>query len=182
MEKKNGNWTIKSTKKIYENDYFKVYEDDVIEPDGTDGKYSTVHFVSGVCVLPIDEEDFVYLTEQFRYAAGRTTLEAVAGAVEEEKPLETAKRELKEELGITAEEFTELGVVQLDNSIIRNESTFFIARKLAFGKPDRDSSEEMKTVKIKFRDAVEKVLNNDINHSISRALILQAWVRSGNKF
>ncbi len=182
MEKKNGNWTIKDTKKIFENDFFAVYEDDVIKPDGKPGKYATAHFVPGACVLAIDDEDFVYLTEQFRYVAGRNSLEVVAGAIEDENPLEAAKRELKEEVGITAEEITEIATIQLDNSMIKNEVTFFVARKLSFEEPDRDNSEEMKTVKIKFREAVEKVLNGEINHSLSRALILQAWVQSKNIF
>jgi 8-oxo-dGTP pyrophosphatase MutT (NUDIX family) len=181
MEKKNGNWTIKETKKIFENDFFKVYEDDVLKPDGKPSKYATAHFVPGVCVLAIDDEDFVYLTEQFRYVAGRNSLEVVAGAIEDESPLEAAKRELKEEVGVTAEEMSEVGVVQLDNSMIKNEVTFFVARKLSFEKPNRDDSEEMKTVKIKFRDAVDKVLSGEINHSLSRALILQAWVLNEDK-
>ena len=182
MEKKNGNWTIKETKKIFQNDFFVVYEDDVIKPDGKPGKYATVHLVPGACVLAIDDEDFVYLTEQFRYIAGRNSIEVVAGSIEDENPLEAATRELKEEVGITAEEMTEIGVVQLDNSMLKNEVTFFVARKLSFEKPERDDTEEMKTVKIKFREAVEKVLSGEINHSLSRALILQAWVQSGNKF
>ena len=182
MSKKNGNWTIKDTKKIFENDFFKVYEDEVIQPDGKPGKYATAHFVSGVSVLPIDDEDFVYLTKQFRYVAGQETLEVIAGAIENESPLEAARRELKEEVGISAGEVTELGTIQLDNSIIKNEVTFFIARRLTVGKPDRDASEEMETVKITFHEAIEKVFSNEIKHSLSRALLLEAWVKSGNVF
>jgi len=182
MEKKNGNWTIKNTKKIFENDFFTVYEDEVIQPDGKPGAYATAKFVPGICVLPIDDDGFVYLTKQFRYSAGQDALETVAGALENEKPLEAAKRELKEELGITAGELTELGTVQLDNSIIKNEATFFIARKLKFEKPDRDSSEEIKVVKIKFREAIDKIFAGEISHSLSRALLLQAWVQSGKSY
>jgi 8-oxo-dGTP pyrophosphatase MutT (NUDIX family) len=181
MEKKNGNWTIKETKKIFENDFFKVYEDDVIKPEGEPGNFATVHLVPGACVLAIDDEDFVYLTEQFRYVVGRNSIEVVAGSIEDETPLEAAKRELKEEVGATAEEMTEIGVVQLDTSMIKNEVSFFVARKLSFDKPDRDATEEMKTVKIKFREAVGKVLSGEIDHALSRALILQAWAQSGNK-
>ena len=174
MTKKNGNWTIKETKKKFSNDFFEVYEDKVIRPDGENGKYATVKIIPGVSVLPIDEEDYVYLTEQFRYSAGRKTLEAVAGAVEGETPMRAAKRELKEELGITAKEFIKLGKIQLDNSIIKSESTQYVARGLTFGKTDQDSAEEMKTVKIKFKEAVEKVLNGEITHAPSCVLILKA--------
>ena len=179
--RKNGDWTIKETKKKFANDFFKVFEDKVIQPDGKNGKYATIEFVPGVSVLAIDDEDFVYLTKQFRYKAGRETLEVVAGAVENETPMKAAKRELKEELGITAKEFIRLGKIQLDNSIIKSESTLYIARKLTFGKTDRDDAEEMKSVKIKFRDAIEKVSKGEINHAPSCILLLRARLEYQNR-
>ncbi|HEY0658196.1 MAG TPA: NUDIX hydrolase [Pyrinomonadaceae bacterium] len=182
MEKKNGNWTIKDTKKIFGNDFFSVYEDKVIEPDGKDGAYATIKLPPGVCILPIDDENFVYLTKQFRYSAGRETLEVVAGTVEDESSLDAAKRELKEELGITAKELRELGTIELDNSIIKNEVSFFTARGLSFEAPERESSEEMETVKIKFREAIEKVFSSEIKHSLSCALLLKAWMKDRDEF
>ncbi len=173
--KKNGNWTIKKTSAKFANDFFKVNEDSVIQPDGANGKYATVEFVPGVSVLPIDDEDFVYLTKQFRYQAGRETLEVIAGAVEEnETPMRAAKRELKEEVGITAGELTKVGKIQLDHSIIKSESTQYIARRLVFGKTRRDAEEEMSVVKIKFSEAVEKVLSGEITHAPSCVLLLKA--------
>ena len=53
-------------KKVFENNHFKVLEDDVVRPDGQDGKYATIRFPAGGSVLPIDENKFVYLTERFR--------------------------------------------------------------------------------------------------------------------
>lgn len=182
MARKNGNWTVKETEKKFDNEYFRVYQDKVIQPDGEDGDYATIHFVSGISVLPIDDEDFVYLTKQFRYVAGRETLETVAGGVKDETVCDAATRELKEELGITAEVLDEIGVIQLDNSIIKAQSTLFIARKLAFGETDRDAAEEMETVKIKFREAVEKVLNGEINHAPSCVLLLSAWLKNQKQF
>ena len=174
MSKKNGEWTIKETREKFANDFVKVFEDKVIQPDGKNGKYATIEFVPGVSVLPIDDENFVYLTKQFRYKAGRETLETVAGAIENETPMRAAKRELKEELGITAKEFIKVGKIRLDNSIIESESTQYIARKLSFGETDQDNSEQMKTVKIKLKEAVEKVLSGEINHAPSCVLILKA--------
>jgi len=139
--------------------------------------------VPGVSVLPIDDENFVYLTKQFRYVAEKDTLEVVAGGVENETPMKAAKRELKEELGITAREFTKLGKIQLDNSIIKSQSTLYIARKLTFGKTEQDAAEEMNTVKVSLQQAVEKVLNGEINHAPSCVLILKAdKIERGNSW
>lgn len=178
MTRKNGNWTIKKTAEKFSNDFFKVVEDAVIQPDGKAGKYATVEFVAGISVLPIDDEDFVYLTEQFRYKAGKKTLETVAGAVENETPLRAAKRELKEELGITAKEFVKVGKIRIDNSIIESESTQYIARGLTFTEPDPDAEEEeMRVVRMKLKEAVERVMSGEITHAPSCVLILKASLK-----
>jgi 8-oxo-dGTP pyrophosphatase MutT (NUDIX family) len=178
MERKNGNWTIKETEKVFDNEFFKVFEDKVVRPSGDDGTYGVIEFVPGVSILPIDDENFVYLTEQFRYAAGRNTLEVVAGGIEDEEPLEAAKREVKEELGIIAEEIEEIATIHLDHSIIKAATTLFVARKLSFGETDRDDAEEMKMVKISFKEAVDKVLNGEITHAPSCILLMRAWLQN----
>ena len=179
MKKKNGAWTIKNSRKIYENDFFKVIEDDVIQPDGKDGKYAAVEMKAGVSVLPVDADGSVYLTRQFRYALGAESLETPCGAIEDgEEPLEAAKRELREEVGIEAEEWIALGTAETDTSIVKSAANFFVARKLKFGEPEREGVEVMKTVKMSFDEAVEKVLNGEIKLAASCLLILKAKMTS----
>ena len=174
MNKKNGKWTIKDRKKIFANDFFKVFEDDVIQPDGKDGKYATVCFVEGVSVLPLDDDNFIYLTKQFRYALERENLEVVSGAVEKEEPLEAAQREAKEELGIEAEEWTDLGKIESDTSITNSTAHLFLARRLTTGEPEREGTEQIETVKMKFSEALEKVMSGEITHGQTVALVLKA--------
>jgi 8-oxo-dGTP pyrophosphatase MutT (NUDIX family) len=174
MGRKNGNWTIKHTRKIFENDFFKVFEDEVIQPDGKDGKYATIRFVQGAAVLPLDDDGFIYLTKQFRYALGREDLEVVSGAIEDENPSEAARREAREELGIEAEEWTDLGVIESDTSITNSTAHLFLARKLSFKEPEREGTEQIETVKMKFEDALEKVMSGEITHGQTVALILKA--------
>lgn len=175
MEKKNGPWTIKNTEKVHENDFFTVYRDDVVQPDGKDGSYGVVDFPPGVGVLPIDDEGNVYLVKQFRYAVGRVSLEILAGSVEDgEEPLESAKREAKEEVGVEAEKWTDFGTIDLDTTIVKNVVNFFIAENLKIGESKREDTEEIETVKMKLSEAVGKVMNGEITHSISCVLILKA--------
>lgn len=181
MAKKNGDWTIKDTKKIYENDFFNVFEDDVIKPDGKDGKYATIHFKPGACVLPLDDEGNIYLTRQFRYALGREDLEVAAGGIEGEEGLEAAKREAREELGIEAEDWTELGKIESDTSITNSTAYLFLARKLSFHEPKREGTEQIKTVKMKLDEAVEKVLSGEITHGQTCILVLKAYLKDSNK-
>jgi len=173
MSRKNGNWTIKATRKIFENDWFKLFEDDVVQPDGKDGKYATICFVEGVSVLPLDDDGFIYLTKQFRYAIERDDLEVVSGAVEDEEPLEAAKREAIEELGIEAAEWTDLGKIESDTSITNSTAHLFLARKLTFGETEREGTEQIETVKMKFDEALEKVMRGEITHGQTVVLILK---------
>ena len=143
MEKKNGPWTIKNTEKVHENDFFTVYRDSVIQPDGKDGSYGIVDFPPGIGVLPVDDDGNVYLVKQFRYAVGRMSLEVLAGSIENgEEPLESAKREAKEEVGIEAETWTDFGQVDLDTTIVKNVVNFFLAQRLKIGKPEREGTED----------------------------------------
>jgi 8-oxo-dGTP pyrophosphatase MutT (NUDIX family) len=174
MKKKNGAWTINDTKKIFENDFFKVFEDDVIQPDGKDGKYATIDFVAGVAVLPIDDEENVYITSQFRYALGRYDLESIAGAVEDEGALEAAKRETIEELGIEAENWTYLGRMESDTSITTSRCDLYLAQKLTFREPEREATEDIETIKMSLTEAAEKVLSGEIKHSQTCVLVLKA--------
>jgi ADP-ribose pyrophosphatase len=177
MEKKNGPWTIKSSSQKFKNDFFEVVEDKVVTPDGKDGEYATVQMKPGVCILAIDDDENVYLTKQFRYVIGGESLEVIAGGMDEGDALENAKRETQEEMGIEAGEWIDLGTTEIDTSMVRSPAHFFVARKLKFKEPDREGVEVMKSVKMRFDEAVEKVLSGEIKHALSCVLILKAKLK-----
>ncbi|HLM03332.1 MAG TPA: NUDIX hydrolase [Pyrinomonadaceae bacterium] len=181
MEKKNGPWTIKESRRIYKNEFLELFEDKVVQPDGEDGEYATVRMKAGVCTLAIDDENNVYLTRQFRYALGAESLEVIAGGMDEGEPLENAKREAREEMGIEADEWIDLGAAETDTSIVSSRAHFFLARKLKFTEPQREGTEAMKSVKISFDEAVEKVLSGEIKHALSAVLILKAKLLENGK-
>ena len=96
-----GPWQITARHEVYRDPWIEVDRDEVIRPDGAPGTHAVVRLKPGVSVLPVDDSGTVYLTEEFHYAVGRTTLEAVSGGIEaDEDPLVAARRELEEELGI----------------------------------------------------------------------------------
>jgi 8-oxo-dGTP pyrophosphatase MutT (NUDIX family) len=182
MHRKKDEWTIKASSQRFDCEFFEVIEDEVIKPDGSEGCYATIKMKPGVNVLPVDEEGNVYLTEQYRYAVERKCLEVTAGGVEQgETPLEAAKKEAKQELGIEAEEWTEMGEVDVDTSIVNSKAYQFLARKLAFKETEQEGSENIKTVKMKLSEAVEKVLKSEIKHAPSCALILKAQLHLQRK-
>jgi 8-oxo-dGTP pyrophosphatase MutT (NUDIX family) len=174
MATKHGPWVIEETTHVYEDEFIKVNEDKVIKPDGQGGTYATARVKPGVAVLAVEEEGSVYLTKQFRYATGRDSIEVVCGALEEgEPPLEAAKRELREEVGIEASEWRELGTIDLEGSIVNCQSNLFIAKSLKQIETDRDPTERIKTLQVTLGKAVDMVMNCEITHGPSIALILK---------
>ena len=171
----NGPWKIKEIREIYKNFWLRFREDKVIRPNGEDGLVAVLETRSGVSILPIDEEGNVYLVEQFRYLLGKSCIEVSGGAIDDnEQPLDAAKRELKEELGIEAEEWIDLGLVNPFSSIVKSTQQLFLVRGLKFGKDNQDETENIKIVKVKLEEAVEMVMNGTINIGPSCVLILKA--------
>lgn len=175
MAQKHGPWTIQETTQKYQDSFINVREDKVLQPDGQPGMYATVKMKPGVAILPIGSDARVYLTQQFRYALGKESVEVVSGAIEEnEPPLEAAKREIREEVGIEAAEWIELGCFDIDTSIIDCPVHLFLAKQLTFTTTNREGTETIETVKVPLDVAVQMVMDSVITHAPSCVLILKA--------
>jgi 8-oxo-dGTP pyrophosphatase MutT (NUDIX family) len=178
MHRRHGPWTIEQSTEKHRDSFMTVREDRVIRPDGKPGFYSTVQVKPGVAVLPIDEAGEVYLVRQFRYALGSESLEAVCGGVEEgESYQDSAKEELREEVGIEATSWTDLGLIDIDTSMVRCKMGLFLARGLSFTDTRREGTETIQTVKLPFLEALGKVIEGEITHAGSCILILKAAMR-----
>lgn len=173
--KTNGPWKIKSTEEKYKNPWIRVREDQVIRPDGKDGIFGVIEMLAGISVLPIDNEGFVYLTKEFHYAIERDSIEAASGAIAEgETALDAGKRELLEELGIEADEWIDLGLVNPFTTVINSPATIFLARDIRFTTATPEGTEVIDIVKFKLEDAKDMVMRSEITHGPSCVLILKA--------
>lgn len=175
MKEQHGPWQITARREVYRNDRLTLREDDVIKPTGEPSRYATVRLVDGVEVLACTSSEEVYLVRQYRYGLGRQSVEAVGGTLDEgESPFEAARRELREELGITAQDWVNLGDVHHSTSLVEHTTTLFLARELSFGKPDRESTEDIKPVLMPLREAVTLALDGKIDLASACTLLLRA--------
>lgn len=175
MIRKNGPWIIKETILKYKNPWIRVKEDQVTRPDGKPGIFGVVDMKPGVSVLPLDDKGYVYLTNEFHYAIEQDSVEVVSGAIDKhEKPLDAAKRELVEELGIKADEWIELGLVNPFTTVIKSPAHLFLAKKLNFTKTNQEGTEDITLVKVKLDKATKMVMESQITHGPSCVLILKA--------
>lgn len=172
-----GPWRILKTTEVYSDPWLHVKKDDVIRPDGDPGTHSVVTIKSGVCVLAC-EGDEVFLTEEFHYAVGRTTIEAVSGGREGSEPaIECAKRELAEELGIQAKDWTELTTVDPFTASVVSPTTLFLASGLSFHEAAPEGTEQIVMVRMSLREAYEAVCSGRITHTPSCIAILRRWIQ-----
>ncbi len=175
MAKQYGPWQVQGTTTLFENDFFKVREDKVLKPNGQPGKYATVKMIKGVAILPIDEEGQVHLVSQFRYAIGQDSVETISGGIEDgEEPLEAAKREAREELGIVADEYISMGHMNIDTSMINGPVHLFVAKGILFTETERESTENISRIKVSLDEAIRMVMESRITHGPSCTLILKA--------
>jgi ADP-ribose pyrophosphatase len=153
----------------------RVTQDDVLRPDGRPGTYTVVRIQFGVSVLAVDVAGNAHLTEEFRYAIGRPSLEVASGGRDgDESPLDAARRELREELGIEAAEWTHLGFVDPFTSMLLSPTHLFLARGLRFGEPRHEATEQIRRVTMPLAEAVAAVMDGRITHAPSCVVILKA--------
>jgi ADP-ribose pyrophosphatase len=177
MSRLHGPWTILQSREVYKDPWLEVRKDDVIRPDGAPGTHSVVYLKQGVSVLLMDDDEFVYLTDEFHYGVGRNTLEVVSGGIEAgEDPLEGARREALEELGISAADWIELGLFDPFTTMLNSPARLYLARKLTFGAANPEGTEQIRCVKVPFCDALEMVMDGRITHGPSAVAILKSHV------
>jgi ADP-ribose pyrophosphatase len=152
-----------SRKPVFEHPIFTVSEDELRFPDGVERTHHTVQRLPGAYIFPVDKNLNIYLVEQYRYLHEVTSLESIAGLVEKgEEPLEGAKRELKEESGITAQKWTKLGNFKPAGSIMTWDQHMYLAQDLKFGDQELEDTEKIDVIKLPLDEAVEKVFSNEI--------------------
>lgn len=170
-------WRTLDSRVVYENPWITVREDQVIRPDGKPGIYSVVEIPVSAGVVALDPSNRIALVSQWRYTLGKMSLEIPTGGSEPgESPLEAARRELAEEAGLEAGEWTPLGSIDNSNGSTTDVSHIFLARVLAQlpGGQRRQGDEEIEVVWLPFGEAVERVLAGEITESVSVAGILKA--------
>lgn len=172
---KHGPWQILSRREVYRDPWIRLTRDEVIRPDGDPGSHCILELKPGVSVLAVDAQNQVHLTEEFHYAVGRVTLEVVSGGIDAgEDALDAAQRELNEELGISADDWIDLGVCDPFTSVILSPTRLFLARGLHFGDQTLEGTETLQRRVLPFEEALEMVLDCRITHAPSCLLMLKA--------
>jgi len=169
-------WRTLGTRVIYANPWLRLREDRVIRPDGEEGIYSVVEMRPSVGIVALNEAGEIALVTQWRYTLGRMSAEIPTGGSEssDQSMLAAAKRELREETGLSAACWRELGFIDNSNGTTTDVAHMFLATGLQAGPDDQDAEERIVLSWLPFGRAVEQVLDGSITESVSVAAILKA--------
>ena len=140
-----GPWIRRSRRLAYDNPWITIWHDEVDRPDGSPGVYGVVHFSNlAVGAVVLDDADRVLLVGQHRYALDEYTWEIPEGGVPVgESPLDGARREVREETGVEADDWRELVRFQLSNSVSDEVGVIFAARARSHGVAAPEPTEEL---------------------------------------
>ncbi|MCC6955021.1 MAG: NUDIX hydrolase [Deltaproteobacteria bacterium] len=168
-------WKTLGTKIVYKNPWISVREDSVICPDGSEGIYGVVDpkIATGVVALTPNRE--VYLVGQFRYPLQSYSWEIIEGGADgNESPLAAAQRELAEEAGLVASEWSPIGgEMHLSNCFTSERAFAFLAQNLSETKRSPDATEVLTVKCVPFAETLAMIDRGEITDALSIIALLQ---------
>jgi 8-oxo-dGTP pyrophosphatase MutT (NUDIX family) len=167
-------WKLKTSKSIYDSPWLRVDEDETINPAGGISHYGRIHFKNlAIGIIPLDEHNNTWLVGQYRHVPDVYSWEIpMGGGPLEIDPLESAKRELKEETGLTASRWQELLHLHTSNSVTDERGIVYVARGLSEGETEFGETEDLQLVRLPLEEAVARVMSGEISDAISVAGLL----------
>ncbi len=173
-------WQTLNSAVRYENPWLSIRHEDVVTPAGTPGIYGVVSFKNkAVGVVPIDAEGYTYLVGQYRYPLNEYSWEIPeGGSPVGTDPLESARRELREETGLVAQRWTKIARIHTSNSATDEEGFLYIAEELEQGDHEPEDTEQLHVRRLPLVEAVEMAMRSEITDALSvSALLIVARLR-----
>lgn len=151
------------SEEIFDGKVVKLRVETVKLPDGSIQTREVIRHPGGVGVIAIDDENNVLMVKQFRPGAKGVLLEIPAGKLEYgENPEECGRRELSEETGFIANEFSHLAKFYVTPAYCEEIINIYFARNLVPSKQNLDEGEFLDVLKIPFDELYSMVINNEI--------------------
>jgi ADP-ribose pyrophosphatase len=155
---------ITSSREVYKCKLFRVTEDEAKDPKtGFTIKRSVVRHAGSAVMMAVDEKKRILLVRQYRLPANGYLWELPAGRLDPgEKPLQTAKRELKEETGYTARTWTKLASFWVSPGYVEERMTIFLAEDLTEGEATPMDDERIETRWFKRKELKQMIREGEI--------------------
>lgn len=170
-----GPWTRRSVVERYDNAWIRVEHHDVLTPRGGEGVYGVVRFKNlAIGIIPLDEDGGTWIVGQYRYPHASYTWEIPEGGGRiGVDPIQSARRELAEEVGLSAERWDLILEMDLSNSVTDEQCLIYLARGLTPCSSHPDETEELAIRRIPFTELYRGVLAGEYRDSLTIAGVLK---------
>ncbi len=163
-----------SSDTVYEGKIFTITCDIAELENGQQAIRNVILHSGGVCVIPVTENNEIFMVKQFRYPFNEVTTEIPAGKLEKgESHYDCGKRELLEETGCTCTEYIYLGEIYPTPAYNTEVIHVYLAKGLAYEKQCLDADEFLDVEKIPLTEAVKLVMNGKIKDGKTQIAILK---------
>ena len=161
---------------IFDGIILHVKRDTVRLPNGNTTIREIIRHIGAVCVIPVLDNGDVIVERQYRYPLDRVILEIPAGKLDaaNEDRLSAIQRELREETGYTADEWTVLGDFHPAPAYSDEFITMYMARGLRKGDQHLDADEFLDVYTVPLKDLVEDCMAGRISDAKTQVCILKA--------
>jgi ADP-ribose pyrophosphatase len=164
-----------SARRIYAGRIITLWLEDATLPTGRHLTLEIVHHPGASAVVALDAQNEVTLVRQFRHAAGGYIWEVPAGTLgADEDPADCAARELREEAGLVAGQWTPLGSIFTTPGFCNERIHLFLARRLSGAEQALDDDEVLTVGRVPLRQALEMIAAGEINDAKSIAALYRA--------
>jgi len=165
-----------SSEDIFDGIILHVKRDQVLLPNGSTSVREVIRHIGAVCVIPVNDKNEVVVERQYRYPLDRVILEIPAGKLDapDEDRLSAIQRELREETGYSAREWTELGDFHPAPAYSDEYISMYLARDLHKGEQELDADEFLDVYTVPLKDLVDDVMAGRISDAKTQVCILKA--------
>lgn len=168
-------WGVTSQKVVYDNPWITLTEYQAVAPTGRPALYGKVAFKNrAIGVVPLHADGTVTLVGQNRFPHANYSWELPeGGAPLDEDPLDGAKRELAEEVGLEAAYWRPILTMELSNSITDEFCHGFLAMDLTPTATAPDETEDLAIARVPFGQALDAAVCGHMPDSLTVALLLR---------
>ena len=171
-----------SSEKIYSGKIFEVSLDRIREGD-IEYERDIISYNGSAVVVPVFTDFTVALVKQYRHPAGKYLLEIPAGSLNaNESPEIGARRELEEEIGVTAGKMEKLSEFYVSPGFLSEKMFVFLATDLTKTAQNLEDDELIEIEKFTFKRAFEMIQNNEIEDAKTIAGLILAGAKLGFNF